>query len=292
MSAEKTSAPVSPTFALGGDLSINRMGYGGMQLTGEGVWGPPADPKRAVEVLRAAVDLGVTFIDTADAYGPHVVEELIAEAFHPYPQNLVIGTKGGLVRYAPSKWGVCGKPVYLKQCVEMSLRRLRLDAIPLYQLHRIDEDFPLEDQLGALAEFQQQGKIRHIGLSEVSVDEIEKARQVVDIASVQNRYSVGRRNHEDVVRYCEREGIAFIPWYPLEAGKLAGADGPVAEAARRLGATPSQIALAWLLRHSPVIIPIPGTSRVKHLEENIAAGDVALPDDLYDLMTRESAPNA
>jgi pyridoxine 4-dehydrogenase len=280
-------ARAAGTFDLGGDLTIVRMGYGAMRLTGEGVWGPPQDHHAALAVLRDAVDLGVTFIDTADAYGPYVAEDLIAEALHPYPGDLVVATKGGLVRYAPSKWGVCGKPVYLRQCVEMSLRRLTLEQIPLYQLHRIDRDFPLEDQLGVLGEMREAGKIRHIGLSEVAVEEIEAARQIVPIASVQNRYSVGYRKHEDVVDYCEREGIAFIPWYPLEAGKLADPGGPVAEAAEQLDASPAQVALAWLLRRSPVTIPIPGTSKVNHLQENVAAAELEIPDDLYEAMTED-----
>ena len=284
-------ARASGTFKLGGDLEIVRMGYGAMQITGEGVWGPPEDRNEALRVLRRTVELGVTFIDTADAYGPYVSEDLIAEALHPYPDNLVIGTKGGLVRYAPAKWGVCGKPVYLRQCIEMSLRRLKLDHIPLYQLHRIDKDFPLEDQLGVLKEMQEEGKIGLIGLSEVGVEEIEAASGVVDVASVQNRYSVGHRKHEDVVEHCEKHGIGFIPWYPLDSGRLAEEGGPVDEAARQTGASRAQVALAWLLRRSPVILPIPGTSKVKHLEENVAASEVNIPDDLYEEMTAETTPS-
>jgi len=227
------------------------------------------------------VDLGITFIDTADSYGPHVSEDLIAEALHPYPEGLVVATKGGFVRYGPSKWEELGRPAYLRQCAEMSLRRLRLDQISLYQLHRIDPEVPAEDQFGVLAELQAEGKVRHVGLSEVGVEEIVAAREHVAVVSVQNRYSVGYRKHEAVLDYCEREGIAFIPWYPLEAGKLAAPGGAVAQAAERLGATPAQVALAWLLRRSPVVLPIPGTSRVKHLEENTAAAELELPDDLF-----------
>lgn len=262
-----------------------------MQLVGEGVWGPPANRSEALQVLRRAVELGVTFIDTADAYGPYVAEELIAEALHPYPDDLVIATKGGLVRYASSKWGVCGKPVYLRQCVEMSLRRLKLDTIPLYQLHRIDADFPLEDQLGVLARMREEGKIQHIGLSEVAVDEIEAASRVINVATVQNRYSVGHRKHEAVVEHCEEYDIGFIPWYPLDAGKLASGGRVLDRAAAQIGASRAQLALAWLLRRSPVILPIPGTSKVKHLEENIEASEVKIPDDLYEEITAQSSPS-
>jgi pyridoxine 4-dehydrogenase len=283
------------TFTIGREaapkLDVVRLGFGAMQLVGKGVWGPPEDREAALRVLRRAVELGVTFIDTADAYGPYVAEDLIAEALHPYPDDLVVATKGGLVRYAPGKWGVCGKPVYLRQCVEMSLRRLKLDAIPLYQLHRIDRDYPLADQLGVLRQMQEEGKILHVGLSEVGVDDIEAASGVVEVATVQNRYSVGHRKHEEVVTYCEKHGIGFIPWYPLDSGRLAEEGGPVDAAARRTGASRAQVALAWLLRRSPVILPIPGTSKVKHLEENVAASEVSIPDDLYEEMTAETVPS-
>jgi pyridoxine 4-dehydrogenase len=282
----------SGTLALGGDLPVYRMGYGAMRITGRGVWGPPEDPAEAVRVLRRAVELGVTFIDTADSYGPFVSEDLIAEALHPYADGLVIATKGGFTRQGPSKWAEVGRPEYLRQCAEMSLRRLRLEQIPLYQLHRIDPEVPAEDQFGLLKELQDEGKIRHVGLSEVGVDEIAAAREVVEIASVQNRYSVGHREHEGVVDYCEREGIAFIPWYPLEAGKLSAPGGPVAEAAERLGATPSQVALAWLLRRSAVILPIPGTSKVKHLEENVAAASLELSGEAFGRISAEGEPRA
>lgn len=286
------SARAAGTFQLGGDLSIVRMGFGAMRITGDGIWGPPEDREEALRVLRRAVELGVTFIDTADSYGPYVSEDLIAEALHPYPDDLVIATKAGLVRHGPSKWVPVGRPESLRQCLEMSLRRLKLEQIPLYQLHRIDNKVPAEDQFGFLKDMQDEGKIRHVGLSEVGVNEIEAAQEIVDIVSVQNRYSVGHRDYEEVVDYCEREGIAFIPWYPLDAGKLATSGGPVAEAAERLNAAPAQVALAWLLRRSPVLLPIPGTSKVKHLEENVAAAELEIPDDLYEEMTQATASEA
>ena len=287
--------PASPdaraagTFDLGGDLPVHRLGYGAMRLTGEGIWGPPSDPGEAVRVLQRAVDLGVTFIDTADSYGPFVSEDLIAEALHPYPDDLVVATKGGLLRTGPDDWRPLAKPDYLRQCVELSLRRLQLDAIPLYQLHRIDPDVPAEEQFGVLKEMQDAGKIRHVGLSNVGVDDIKQAQDTLDVVSVQNRYSVGHRQHEDVVDYCAEEGIAFIPWYPLEAGKLAEKGGPVDAAAERLEATHAQVALAWLLRRAEVMLPIPGTSSVEHLEENVAAASLELPDDLYEEMTAATA---
>ena len=274
------SAPTAPTFTLGGDLAVHRLGFGAMQITGKGVWGPPADRAEALRVLRRAVELGIDFIDTADSYGPFVSEDLIAEALHPYPDDLVIATKGGLLRTGPNQWHELGRPTYLRQCVEMSLRRLELEAIPLYQLHRIDPAVPREDQFGLLKDLQDEGKIRHVGLSEVGVEEIEAAREIVEVATVQNRYSLGHREHEDVVDYCEREGIGFIPWYPLDAGKFEE-NGALAEAAEQVGATEAQVALAWLLKRSPVMLPIPGTSSVEHLEENTAAATVELPDDLF-----------
>ncbi|MEP0546455.1 MAG: aldo/keto reductase [Rhodothermales bacterium] len=285
-------AHAAGTFALGGDLPIHRMGYGAMRITGKGIWGPPADHAEALRVLRRAVELGVDFIDTADSYGPFVSEDLIAEALHPYADGLVVATKGGLVRTGPQQWKEVGRPAYLRQCVEMSLRRLKLDAIPLYQLHRIDPEVPREDQFGVLKDMQDEGKVRHVGLSEVGVEEIEAARAVLPIVSVQNKYSLGDRSHEDVVDYCEAEGLAFIPWYPLEAGKLTEKGGPVDEAAKQTGATHAQVALAWLLRRSPNILLIPGTSSVKHLEENVAAAELELPDDLYEQMTEATAPEA
>lgn len=288
--ATSPDARAAGTFSLGGDLSIVRMGYGAMRITGKGIWGPPADTAECLRVLRRAVELGITFIDTADSYGPYISEELIAEALHPYPDDLVIATKGGLVRTGPNQWHSIGRPMYLRQQVEMSLRRLKLEQIPLYQLHRIDPEVPAEDQFGILKELQDEGKIRHVGLSEVGIDEIEAARAVLPIVSVQNRYSVGHRAYEAVVDYCEQEKIGFIPWYPLEAGKLAEQGGPVDEAAERLGATHAQVALAWLLRRSEVMLPIPGTSKVKHLEENTAAAELEIPDDLYEQMTQATAP--
>jgi pyridoxine 4-dehydrogenase len=283
-------AHAAGTFTLGDDLTVHRLGFGAMRITGDGIWGPPEDHDHALRVLRRAVELGIDFIDTADSYGPFVSEDLIAEALHPYPDDLVVATKGGLLRTGPGGWSALGRPDYLRQCVEMSLRRLNMEQIPLYQLHRIDPEVPAEDQFGELKEMQDEGKIRHVGLSEVSVDDIEAAREVLPIVSVQNKYSLGDRKHEDVLDYCEREGIAFIPWYPLDAGKLAEAGGPVDEAAERLGATHAQVALAWLLRHASNILLIPGTSSVEHLEENTAAAELEIPDDLYEQMTEANAP--
>ena len=279
----------SGTFKIGDHLPVHRLGYGAMRITGDGIWGPPEDPEEAVEVLKRAVELGVTFIDTADSYGPSVSEELIAEALYPYPDNLMLATKGGLLRTGPNEWVPLGKPAYLRQCVEMSLRRLKLEAIPLYQLHRIDPDVPAEDQFGVLKEMQEEGKIRYIGLSEASVEDIKHAQEIIDVASVQNRYSIGHRDYEDVLNFCEEQDIAFIPWSPLEAGKLAEEGGPVDEAVERTGATHAQVALAWLLRRSDVMLPIPGTSSVEHLEENIGAAEVEIPEELYERMTNAPA---
>jgi aryl-alcohol dehydrogenase-like predicted oxidoreductase len=267
------------TFAIGGDLTINRLGYGAMRLTGPGIWGEPKDRDEAHRVLQRAVELGVNFIDTADSYGPEVSEEIIAEALYPYPQGLVIATKGGFARSGPNKWEVLGRPEYLRQCVEMSLRRLKLDRIELYQLHRIDPKVPVEESLGALKEMQQAGKIRHIGLSEVSPAEIERAGKTVKIVSVQNQYNLSDRKHEKALQYCEQHNLAFIPWFPVASGKLAEAGGPLDQIAKQHNATAAQISLAWLLHHSPVLIPIPGTSSVKHLEENMAAAKLRLSDE-------------
>jgi len=261
---------------LGNDLRITRLGFGAMRITGNGVWGEPADRGEAIRVLRRAVELGVNFIDTADSYGPGVSEEIIAEALHPYPPGVVIGTKGGFDRPGPNRWTENGRPEHLRATCEGSLRRLRLDRIELYQLHRIDPKVPAEDQLGTLRDLQAQGKIKHIGLSEVSVKQIQHARTIVPIVSVQNRYSVADRGSEDVLEYCEKEKIAFIPWFPLAAGRMAGSESPIAHIAAHLKATPSQVALAWLLARSPVMLPIPGTSKVKHLEENIAAAELTI----------------
>jgi pyridoxine 4-dehydrogenase len=274
----------SGTFALGGDLPVSRLGYGAMRITGKGIWGPPADPETAKRVLRRAVELGVDFIDTADSYGPYVSEELIREALHPY-DGVVVATKGGLTRNGPDSWEQLARPEYLRQCVEMSLRRLDVERIDLWQLHRIDAQVPLEESLGAVKELQDAGKIQHLGLSEVSVAEIEQARQVVDVVSVQNLYNLGTRKSEDVVAYCEREGIAFIPWFPVAAGELARPGGLLDEIAKEHEATHAQLALAWLLRRSPVMLPIPGTGSVEHLEENCGAAQVQLTDEEYDALT-------
>jgi aryl-alcohol dehydrogenase-like predicted oxidoreductase len=285
-------AAAAGSFRIGGDHSVNRMGFGAMRLTGDGIWGPPDDPDEAIRILKRAVDLGVNFIDTADSYGPFVSEELIAEALAPYDEDLVIATKGGLTRDGPGGWHAVGRPEYLRQCVEMSLRRLRLEQIPLYQLHRIDPQVPAADQFGVLKELQDEGKIRHIGLSEAGVDEIQQAQETIRVATVQNQYSLDERRHEDVLDYCEAQEIGFIPWNPLHAGNLANKGGPVDEAAERTGATPAQVALSWLLRRSEVMLPIPGTSNMEHLEENIAAAERELPDDLYEQLTEATAAGA
>ena len=263
-------------FTLGGDLTVNRLGYGAMRITGPGIWGEPKDRGEALKVLKRAVELGVIFIDTADAYGPEVSENLIAEALYPYKKDLVIATKGGFVRSGPNQWQIVGRPEYLTQCVEMSLRRLKLERIDLYQLHRIDPKVPVEESLGALKDLQKAGKIRHIGLSEVSTAEIERANKTVKIVSVQNQYNLSDRRHEKVLKYCEAHHLAFIPYFPVAAGKLAQPGGPLDATARNHEATIAQISLAWLLHHSPVTLPIPGTSSVKHLEENMAAAEVQL----------------
>ena len=267
------------TFAIGGDLTVNRLGFGAMRITGDGIWGPPKDHDEAIKVLRRAIELGVNFIDTADAYGPEVSEDLIAEALHPYPKDLIIATKGGFTRPGPNRWTEDGRPEYLRQCVEKSLRRLKVDHIDLYQLHRIDRKVPVEESLGALKEFQDAGKIRHIGLSEVSTKQIEEAGKTVKIVSVQNQYNLSDRKHEDVVKFCEQQQMAFIPWFPVAAGKLAKPGGVLDQSAKKHGATVAQLSLAWLLHHSPVMLPIPGTSSVKHLEENIGAAQVHLSEE-------------
>jgi aryl-alcohol dehydrogenase-like predicted oxidoreductase len=266
------------TFKLGGDLEVNRLGYGAMRIVGDGVWGEPANAENSRSVLKHAVELGVNFIDTADAYGPAVGERLIGEALAPYPAGVVIATKGGLTRQGPNRWAPVGRAEYLAQQVELSLRYLKQEAIQLWQLHRIDPKTPVEESLGAARRLQKQGKIRHIGLSEVKVPEIEQARKVVEIVSVQNKYNLTDRAHEDVLEYCEKNSIAFIPWYPVAAGKLAQPGGVLDEAAKKHGATVSQLSLAWLLHRSPVILPIPGTSSIAHLEENIKAAEVTLSD--------------
>src|SRR2546422_3314032 len=266
-------------FNIGKDLRVTRLGFGAMRITGKGIWGPPPNRAEAIRVLRRAVELGISFIDTADSYGPSVSEEIIAEALHPYPAGLVIATKGGFDRPGPDQWIENGRPEHLKSACEGSLRRLRLDRIDLYQLHRIDPKVPMERQLGALKDLQAEGKIKHIGLSEVSVRQLHDARTIISIASVQNRYSVTDRGSEDVLEYCEQHDIVFIPWFPLAAGQLAGAESPLRRVAARKNVTPSQVALAWLLARSPVILPVPGTSKVAHVVENVAAARVGLTED-------------
>jgi len=278
-----SSASASGTFNIRGDLPVNRLGYGTMRLVGEGAWGEPDNPEECRRVLRRAVELGVNLIDTADAYGPEIAERLICEALHPYPAGLVIATKGGITRQGPAKTEYLGRAGYLIQCVEMSLRRLKLDRIELYQLHRIDPRTPLEESLGALHRMQEQGKIRHIGLSEVTPAEIEEAHKMVPIVSVQNRYSLADRRHEQTLAWCEQRGIAFLPWYPMAAGKLLKPDHPFSQTltqiATRYEASPAQLSLAWLLHRSPVMLPIPGTSKVQHLEENVAAASLQIDPD-------------
>jgi pyridoxine 4-dehydrogenase len=270
---------VAETFEIGGDLRVRRLAYGAMRITGDGIWGPPKDPDAARAVLRRAVELGVNFIDTADSYGPDVSEELIAEALHPYPEDLVIATKGGLRRGGAGQWSRDARPERLKECCEGSLRRLRLETIDLYQLHSPDPEVPLEDSLGALRDLQEDGKVRHIGVSNVSVTELEQARKVVDVVTVQNRFSLVDRGTEDELEACEAEGLGFIPWFPLATGDLARPGSDLDEIAREHDAAPAQVALAWLLARSPVMLPIPGTASVEHLEENVGAARLELSDD-------------
>jgi pyridoxine 4-dehydrogenase len=282
MTTATLDAAQSGTFRLGGDLPVHRLGFGAMRITGNGVWGPPADHDESIAVLRRAIELGVNLIDTAESYGPHVSEELIAEALHPYPKGLVIATKGGLERTGPNQWPVNGRPERLRQGLEGSLRRLRVERIDLWQLHRIDPNVPEEDQFGVIREFQREGKILHAGLSEVTVEQIERARKFFDVVSVQNRYNLADREWENVLDYCDRENIGFIPWFPLATGKLAENGGPLARIAERHHAKPAQIALAWLLKRSKVMLPIPGTSKVPHLEENLgAAAAISLSDEEF-----------
>ena len=279
MATLTVDAAASGTFALGGDLTVNRMGFGAMRITGDGIWGEPKNSDEAKKVLRHSVELGVNFIDTADSYGPEVSERLIGETLAPYKNGVVIATKGGLVRTGPNQWHPLGRPEYLHQQVEMSLRRLRLERIDLYQLHRIDPQVPVEESLGKLKELQKAGKIRHIGLSEVKPAEIERARKTVEIVSVQNKYNITDRAHEDTLEYCEKHNLAFIPWFPVAAGKLAQPGGPLDKSAKQHNATVAQLSLAWLLHGSKVMLPIPGTSSVQHLEENVAAAGLKLNDD-------------
>jgi aryl-alcohol dehydrogenase-like predicted oxidoreductase len=280
----RLNAATGGSFAIGGELTVNRLGYGTMRLVGEGAWGEPDDAANARRVLRRAVELGVNLIDTADAYGPEIAERLICEALWPYPAGLVIATKGGITRQGPAKTEYVGRAGYLIQCVEMSLRRLKLDCIELYQLHRIDPRTPLEESLGALKRMQEQGKIRHVGLSEVTPEEIEEAGKTVKVVTVQNRYSLADRRNEETLAYCEQHGIGFLPWYPMAGGKMLKAEHPAAQAlggiAEKHGASVAQLSLAWLLGKSPVMLPIPGTSKVEHLEQNVAAAAINLDPEV------------
>ena len=285
-STTDTIAAPSGTFELGGDLPVVRLGYGTMQLPGEGVWGPPRDRGEAHRVLRRAVELGVTFFDTADSYGPYVAEDLLREALHPYADDVVIATKAGLTRQGPGVWTPLGKPAYLRQEVEMSLRRLGLERIDLFQLHRIDADYPVADQVGELKQLQEEGKIRHIGLSEVTVDQLVEAQETAEIVSVQNLFNLANRDAEKLLDHCAEHGIGFIPWFPLATGELSADDGPLAAAAQQHEATPAQLALAWLLQRSPVMLPIPGTSSVEHLEANTAAASIELTDEEFAALER------
>jgi aryl-alcohol dehydrogenase-like predicted oxidoreductase len=273
---------MTSTFKIDGDLEVRRLGFGAMRITGEGIWGPPDDPESAKLVLRRVLELGVNLIDTADSYGPEVSENLIAEALHPYPDDLVIATKGGLRRTGPGQWPRDAHPERLRECCEGSLRRLRLDRIDLYQLHAPDPKVPLEDSLGALKALQEEGKIRHIGVSNVSAEELERARAVVNVVTVQNRYNLVDRHAEDVLDACDAAGIGFIPWFPLATGGLARPGGPLDELARAHDATPGQLAIAWLLARSPVVLPIPGTASEQHLEENVAAGELELESQEFE----------
>jgi aryl-alcohol dehydrogenase-like predicted oxidoreductase len=284
----KTVAGASGTFTFGGDLTVNRLGFGAMRLTAKGVWGPPDDRDECVRVLRRAVELGVNFIDTADSYGPYFSEEIIREALYPY-DGLVVATKAGLLRTGPDVWIPLGNPNYLRQECEMSLRRLGVDTIDLFQLHRIDANFPLEDQVGELLTLKNEGKIRHIGLSEIDVDQLKAALRITEIVSVQNMYNLTARSAEPLLDEATKQGIGFIPWFPLAAGPLAAADGPLQRIAADHDASPSQLALAWLLKRSSVMVPIPGTSKVAHLEENVAAAEIELSDDEFETLSAAGA---
>ena len=276
-------------FKIGGDLEVRRLGFGAMRITGDGIWGPPEDPDEARRLLRRVVDIGINLIDTADSYGPEVSENLIAEALHPYSNGLVIATKGGLLRTGPGEWPRDGRPEHLREACEGSLRRLKVDRIDLYQLHAPDPEIPYEDSVGALKELQDEGKIRHIGVSNVSVEQLDKARGLVEVATVQNRYNLTDRSSEDVLEACEQAGIGFIPWFPLATGSLAEPGGVLDEVAHTHDATPGQVALAWLLVRSRVMLPIPGTSSIEHLEENAAAAELTLSDEERDAIARAAA---
>ncbi|GEM46759.1 aldo/keto reductase [Deinococcus cellulosilyticus] len=284
MTTTPTARP--KTFKIGGELEINRLGFGAMRITGPGIWGEPEDPEAARQLLRRTVELGVNFIDTADAYGPDTSEILIREALHPYAEGLVIATKGGNTRQGPNRWAPVGRPEYLRQAVELSLRKLKLDRIDLWQLHRIDPKVPRDEQFGVIRELQDEGKIRFVGLSEVTVEEIEAARKIVDVVTVQNLYNLSNRQSEAVLDYTAQHNIGFIPWFPLATGNLAREGGVLDSIARKLQATPSQVALAWLLKRSPNIIPIPGTSSIKHFEENQKAADLELSDEDFAAIQR------
>lgn len=283
-------AEQSGVFRIGGELPVHRLGFGAMRLVGDGVWGPPRDHDEALAVLRRTAELGITFIDTADSYGPQIGERLIRKALYPYPDDLVIATKAGLARTGPSEWHRLGRPAYLKQQAELSLRNLGVERIDLFQLHRIDPEVPLADQLGALVELREQGKINHIGLSQVTVDELSAARAITPIASVQNQYAPSFRRSEDVLEQCEKDGIAFLPWAPVARGEMAGTGSPLAAIADEHGVTPAQLALSWLLYRSPVMVPIPGTSRVAHLEENTAAASVRLEESEVERISQFLGP--
>jgi aryl-alcohol dehydrogenase-like predicted oxidoreductase len=277
------------TFSIGGDLEVRRLGFGAMRIVGPGVWGEPADRENSLAVARRSIELGAQLIDTADSYGPHVSEELLREALHPYPDDVVIATKAGLTRGGPGIWTADCRPERILDCCEGSLERLGVEQIDLYQLHTVDSDVPFEESVGAFRQLREEGKVRHVGLSNVRVEHIERARELVPIVTVQNRYSIADREHEAVVDYCEREGIGFIPWFPLAAGELAEGEGVVAQVAEELDATTSQVALAWLLARSPVMLPIPGTGSLAHLEENMSAAGVELTDEQFDRIDRASA---
>lgn len=279
------SAKAAGELTLGGDMTVRRLGFGAMRITGEGIWGEPSDRDGVLAVLRRAVELDVNLIDTADSYGPEVSEELIAEALHPYPDDLVIATKGGLTRPGPGRWEADCRPERLKRCCEESLRRLRVDTIDLYQLHTIDPKVPYAESVGALAELREEGKVRHVGISNVGRAQLEEALAIVPVVSVQNRYSMSARDSEEVLEACVRDGLGFIPWFPLDAGRVEG--GPVEGIAEAHGATPMQVAIAWLLQHAPVMLPIPGTSSTTHLEENVAAASITLSDDAQDQLAAQ-----